>query len=266
MRHLLLLAALTGCKSLDEAPLEISEPTLFLLSTFDGDAGDLAQGVLALEQGLADLDLEGDLEDRSFAPPPLTAADRGGMGGPAGRDPEEQWPAAVAGVSRWPIGDHRRLTVVGDRGAFEGEEVLEMRREVLSGDAGCFPETTELVACGRLETTNYIHQESTLTEFIFDSLQDYRLLDLGDGRVAEVGRGWVEDRVVGVDGDDVIEERFVLDVWLPEAGGERTWRYYAIWATLDVALLSEDLYTAYVVGSMDGRFQDNDAWIGDNLR
>lgn len=258
MRPLFLSTAVLACAcSIPEpAPEALGEPTLKLFTHFEDDEALVGAYVNSLESFLTTLDLEGQLNDRTFTPGILTEADLGGAPLPDGADPQEQVPIAVAGVSVHPVQASIDLAMEPNHVCIESATTKYYARTITEG-ADCFGSAE----CSFLRTTNEVRKES-ISDVWYDLFKDFRLVTLEDGRVAMLSRSWMDKQFFTDNGKDVLEQTFTLEAWIPSSEDPaRTLRYYSMWSSADLLIDDDAIYSTLVKGGMDQGMEYADSYL-----
>lgn len=261
-RNLLVCAlAVAACKAPPEAPVSLGDPTTGLYREWDNaDAALVVSGLLELEAGLVDVDLTGDVLQRSWALPDLTPEDVATLPARPDRPPEDCVGVAVAWGSRWSIDDHALVQIQADQRPFEPTARDHYDRFFPeTEDPTCFTEQT----CERLFTFNEATRKNLLMTVTFELPKALRWVDLGDGRRAFFSRSWYEQPWAGQGDNVTLWQSYSLDVWIERDDGT-TWRYQSLWSESDLGIgVSDDTVIATVRNATDTFYRACDDAIGE---
>ena len=112
-------------------------------------------------------------------------------------------------------------------------------------DPCCFEEGQ----CFFLRTDNHIIREQLLYTLDYRQLKDYRWVELSDGEMAVLSRGWLPESAHGASGSNHIYQSFDLEAWIP--AGEHTIRTYSLYAEFDYAGVSSDAAMSLSLSATD---------------
>lgn len=248
---------LLACGSVPEAPQEIGAATRFLFEQLDQEEESVVSGILALEAATAHLQLEADLDRRAFGPPLLLAEHLGTAKSPPDTDPNDQYRVAVAGLSRHPVANHRKLVIQTDLLPVEAEDTPLHSRMITSGTAACFADGS----CPMIETLDHLRKNNFLFDIPYDLKFQIRAVKDENGRVMMVERAWMEAVGVGEDSSKTIDQHYRLKAWWPDPDGKRTRIFSAVWMILGVFGATEGIFIDEVTPEIDGSFKKSDDFI-----
>ena len=252
------LLLVSACKRPVEAPAEVNALSLYLYSNFDAeDEAVLAAGITNLDTFLADKDMTAALNDRAVTLTPLDVDSLGDEAATDAMDPTVQVPVGVWGESAHSLADHvglvsdeNQICIASDSTKFSGR--------TFTGDLPCWESGT----CRSLTTTNEVRIETALANVWMDVNADFRMIALDDGRDAMISRGYMPRKYLADGGSNSWDQRFTIDVWLPSADGAApTKRYYAMWSSVTLAGVSDDIYANLVKSGVDEYYANTDGWI-----
>ena len=259
---LALASLLTACPtSGGEDPLPVpdfvgeSDLNLYLFARFDAaDPLEMQQGVEALEESLAAVDLTGDQDARRWdTGSPLTPDDYGGAAIWEGADPLDQIIVSVAGRSTFDVSLHADLIPMADQTPFESSSSVEYNR-TLVGDGDAFVAQTST----QLSTMNQVHRQNFILNVWYDTPKDFRWIELSDGREALVARAWLEDAFEGENGSNTLEQFTALEVRIPDAAG--TVLYTTVWGFLRPSI-GDVVLANSVANGIDEGWENTDAFL-----
>lgn len=263
MRHsilILVIAAfgLIACEPPVEAPEETGELTRYLFSNFSSETGaELAAGAVNLESYLAGVDLTLEDKDRAVTLPKLTADYLGGAVIPPDVEADAQVPVGVTNQSANDI--DAALTLITDPNQVciaNNSYVYYMR--TFDGDTSCFVDGS----CDTLTANVEIRYESLLAKIWIDEYQEFRRVELDDGRVAVYQRGWIDQSFLSDNEESSWDQRFTLNTWIPDADdNSKTWRFLAFWSSVQMPLITDDAYANLVAEGIDEGFVNEDAFL-----
>ena len=263
MRHGILIliiatAGLIACEPPVEAPEETGELTRYLFANFGSETGDeLAAGAVNLESYLATVDLTAEDKDRAVTLPELTADDLGGAVAPDGVEADAQVPVGVTNQSVNDVDAALTLITDPNQVCIANNSYVYYRR-TFDGDTGCFVDGS----CTQLTATAEIRYESLLAKIWIDETQEFRRVDLEDGRVAVYQRGWIDQSFLSDNEESSWDQRYTLNVWIPDADDtSKTWRFLAFWSSVQMPLITDDAYANLVVEGIDEGFVNEDAFL-----
>lgn len=247
----LALIGLFGCKAPVEAPEELGEVSLFLYANFDGEDEVLAAGITNLDAFLASQDMGAALNDRAVTLPILGPEDQGGVTAPPGVDPNVQVPVGVFAASAHALADHVALVADPNQICIASDSTVYAARTFLT-PIDCFVDGS----CPRVDTDNETRTETLIADVWIDIFGDYRRVPLEDGREAMIARGWIDQVFLADGGNNSWDQRFTLDVWVPDdAGGTR--RFYGMWSSATLGI-GDDVYASLVKSGLDEYFANAD--------
>jgi hypothetical protein len=252
----LALFTLVACSPPIEAPEDLGELTLYMYSNFEvGDGAELAAAAINLEQYMETIDLAADSKDRSVTLPVLTEADRGGVPAPDGVDPEDQIPVAVTGRSENDLDTALELIAEPNQVCIANNGYVYYMRD-WDGEIGAYVDGTAEYSSNVSE----IRYESLIANVWFDEYQDFRRVDLDDGRTLVIERSYTDQSFGSDNGSSSWDQRFALNVWLPDGDGN-TWRFLAFWSGVTIPGLSDDAVANLAVDGIDEGFVNEDAYV-----
>jgi hypothetical protein len=254
------LSLVAGCaKPPPEAPKELGDLALFLFEHFeDEDPAELAAGLQNLQPFVADTDFALDAKDRAVTLPRLEGAALGSLAIPDGADVEKQVPVALAGMSTHPLDGQKELAVEVNQICIESSSTVWAQREFLTDEA-CFADGS----CPDLSIAQEVRKENFLAKVWYDQLKDYRTIELEDedGNVTQalIARSWIEEVSPGDGGESSWDQLFQLDITF-EKGGESL-RWFAMWSSITVAVLSDDSYANLVIDGIEEAYGFGDEFL-----
>ncbi|MBT3217957.1 MAG: hypothetical protein HN348_02620 [Proteobacteria bacterium] len=251
----LILISLLGCKKPPpEAPKELNELSRYLFREWDNEDPLVMQaGVENLRDFLADLDLEGKVNDRSFTLDPIREDDLD-VDHPD-RDPEDCLNVSVARKSEWPVDDHAQLQIESDQTPTEPTAKDYLRTFPKEDDPDCLPDHD----CGVLETVNDIRRENLLMSISFELFKDFRWVELDGEEDALVARSWIDQSWAGDNGKNWVYQSFSVDIWI--ASNDAAWRYQILSSETEVGVDDEDVVAGFLKGSIDNIMKKGDKAI-----
>ncbi len=261
--NIALLLAVGCAKPPPEAPKELGELGLFLFQHFeDEDTAELAAGLVNLRPFIEDTDFTLDAKDRALTMPKLEGESLGSLSIPDGATIEKQIPIALAGKSSHPLKGQRELAVEPNQVCIESSSTVWARRAFTSDD-GCFVNGS----CDSMTTETEVRKENFLAKVWYDQYKDYKSIELEDedGNVTEalIARSWTEKKFIGDDPDTSWDQLFQLDITY-EKGGESL-RWFVMWSSITVAILTDDSYANLVVDGVDEAFVFGDEFLAGNI-
>jgi hypothetical protein len=259
------LPLLTACPSEDVEPLPTpdfvgdKDLSVYLFGAFDAtDPLEMQQGVEALEEQLATVDLLGDQSGRRWdGGAMLTSEDHGGATVWEDAEPLDQLIITVAGHSTHGPEEHGSLVPVPDQTPFESSSSAAYNRTLLT-DGDCFVARS----CDRLATTNEVHRQNFLVNIWYDTPKAFRWIELSDGRIAMVARAWLEEPFVGENGNNTLEQFTALEVRIEDPDGGAV-LYTTIWGDLKPS--PGELVSANTTANgIDEGWEKTDAFLDEN--
>lgn len=258
------LDLLAGCPAGDNTELEPppdfvgdSDLNQYLFANFDAeDPVRMQQGVEALIDQLAEVDLTGDQGDRRWNQPTLLTEEYyGGATIWADADPYDQVSVAVAGWSAFPPAEQATITTIADQTPFESSSSAAYNRTVRSG-GDCFASGD----CAVLDTINEVHRDNALLDVWYDTPKFFRWIELTDGTSAFVARAWLEEAYTGENGANTLEQFTALEVKAPLDGG--TLLYTIVWGASDPPL-GEVIVQNATANGIDEAWEKTDTFLGE---
>lgn len=263
MRHQILLVCaglliFSACEPPVEAPEETGELTRYLFANFGSETGaELAAGAVNLESYLTTVDLTLEDKDRAVTLPALTADYLGGATMPDGVEADAQVPVGVTNRSANDIDAALTLITDPNQVCIANDSYLFYER-TFDGDTGCFVDGT----CTELTGTAQIRYESLLAKIWIDEYQEFRRVELEDGRTAVYQRGYTDQSFLSDNEESSWDQRFTLNVWIPDADdNSKTWRFLAFWSSVQMPLITDDAYANLVAEGIDEGFVNEDAFL-----
>lgn len=265
LSSLALVLGASACTRPPEAPDDLVTLSRFLYANWDAeDPRTMSAGLRNLRDFLADQDLEGGLQDRSWELDDLLPEDVADIDRPDDRDLADCLGTGVAYESPWPVEDHARAQTQEDQRPFEPTAPDNYVREFPElDDSACFVDR----GCDELITVNDVTRQNILLTADFILFKDMRWVDLseeldGSGPWAVSARSWLAESWPGRKERVWLYQSYSIDVWI-EADG-RTWRYQTLWSETDPGFDASD---GQILGSVkvgtDGIFRAGDQGISD---
>lgn len=255
--RVVLVAGLAACKAPPEAPGDLEDLSRYLFREWDAeDPAVMEAGVANLDELLGDLDLTGNVNDRSFQIGPLDEEDVVAIDRPEDRDLDDCLGVAVARESPWSVEDHARLQSEADQSEWESSAPDYERVFTRGGE--CFADGT----CEVMETVNHVTRSNALLRVPFVLCKNFRWVELEDGRQAIAARSWFERSWPGESGNTMLWQSYAVDLWIGQPGGE-TWRYQALWSESDVGISGDNLIVGTLKAGTEAIFQAGDDAIED---
>jgi hypothetical protein len=264
-RNWLLLAILplaAACTPPVEAPAELGELSLYLFENFEGTGEDgadaLPAGLAGLSDYLVGLDLEGDVDGRAVTPPKLPYARLGGASTMDGAEEALQVPVAVSGLVQADMNAQAEMSMDTNQVCI-ASDTTTYQQQTFGSDAD--PEAFISGAVDRIESDHEVFVDS-LSDGWMDKHQQYVWVEMEDGRMAMISRGWMTDAET-VKGDLTWDQRFELNVFIPANGDDGVMRFYSMWSS--VTGLGDDAYAVIVKNGLDEYYENSDAhWLGED--
>ena len=227
-----------ACTPTPEAPTEFSDLVRYMLREWENeDPRYLEEGAANLDAFLADVDLLGERDDRSWIPDFLEEEDVAALEWPTDRSLDESIPVAIARESSWPVEDHARLQMEEDQTITEPTSPSYIRTISNLDDPSCYWERS----CDVAMTSSDVARENLAMSIEFILLKDFRWVRVGtpededdeDIRWAVVARSWCAESFHGEQENTHIWQTFALEAWIGQADGT-TWRMQSLWAETDL--------------------------------
>lgn len=260
MRHtawLPVLALLVACKPPPEAPEEVGALARFLFAEVDGEEASLLSAADELGEFLATMDLAAGLRERELTVAALTAADVEGLTVPDSFDPATQVAVAVVGRSVHGFDAAIELALEPNQVCIESDTTVYYGR-TFNTDAGCFEGGT----CAALDTDNEVRKENFLANIWYDLRKEYRRVPLEGGGEALFARSWTEQTAFTDNGNGSIDQSLTAEVWLPDPDdASATLRFYAMWSSVTLSGVGDDLWANLVTSGIDEGFQNADTFV-----
>lgn len=262
---LAILPLAAACTPPVEAPAELGELTLYLFENFEEteeNEGDglvlLPAGLESLSEYLTGLDLEGDVDGRAVTPPKLPYSRLGGAETMDGAQEDLQVPVAVSGLVQADINAQAEMSMDTNQVCI-ASDTTTFQQQTFAADAD--PEAWASGAVDRIESDHEVFVDS-LSDGWMDKHQQYVWVEMEDGRMAIISRGWMTDAET-VKGDLTWDQRFELNVFIPANGSDQVMRFYSMWSS--VTGLGDDAYAVIVKNGLDEYYQNSDAhWQGED--
>ncbi len=263
VRTLPIIALAVGAcaKAPAEAPAEVADLSAFLFAHFDDeDPAEIEAGLLNMQEYLVTVDMAADAEDRALTLPPLQGSDVAAITIPAGIDPEVQTPVAVPGTSKHAPFDTAPTATATNQVCIESSSTIWAGRELLVG-GDCFEDGT----CDRLDTITEVRKENPIAKIWYDMNKDYRAFEFedADGELHQgvIGRAWIPKQFEGDGGNNSWDQLYQLDLAVSDPGGSGSLRYFALWSSVTLSLVSDDAYANLVRDGIDDAFLYTDEFI-----
>ena len=279
---LTLALAATGCaKTLDKPEGDLSEVLQLIFrdgNPADEEAEDRLLGAIARldEDEFPRYDLTGSVNSRTVAPAILTEEFRDGFAVPTGLtgtdwdkcqggSPDEdctevsendQLPVAVFGESAHDLTTH--LDLIADTNqACIGSDSTKFAEKTWTTDVDCFVDGS----CNTATSTTETRTKTIIAKVWLDINNDYFRTELPDGREVVVSRGWT-DKIFWSDScSQSWDQRFTLDIWLPDADDDsKTRRLYTMWSSANISGVEDDFYVSLVKGGIQESYDNADSF------
>ena len=259
-----------GCKAPPQAPTERDERPTYRVRHWEAPhPGVLEVGMFNLQALVAAMDLDVGYGDRSYQIGNLSTDDIHGLTPPDGADPGDCYGIGLLAGSAFTPEQNSQAMIMDDQTPVEPFAPDTYDRIFLDPtDPSCFPTRDCLV----LYTDNDIVKKNSMMEIPYRMYKDYRWVELaedglpGSGSWGILGRTWMDERGVGVSGNNTIEQSYSVDVFLPGAhGGWGAYRYLGLWNETTGAVEDPEAVMALSLFGMDGMFDETEAWLADNL-
>ncbi|MCP4808393.1 MAG: hypothetical protein GY913_06205 [Proteobacteria bacterium] len=245
-----------ACRPSPEAPEAIDDLSRYLAANVTHeDDGVVLAGLAQLEAHLAGVDMEGSLVDeRSWLLGPLTDTELEGRTHPD-RDLDATINIGIVGAEAHDLDDHLPYMMWADQTPLNSGIQYYTREFPDTGDGDCFVDKS----CPQIQTFNHAIRENHLYTVYYESLKDWRLIDLGDDRQAVVALAWFEESWPTTAGKDAhLWQSYELDVWLEPQGEEGVWRYYVGWSESDLSE-GEDVVAGSVRSATETRYETEES-------
>jgi hypothetical protein len=259
-----------GCKAPPDAPTELDELTSYLFRNWEAqEEGALEVGMFNLQALFADMDLDVGYGDRSYQIENLSSDDIAGLTPPEGKDPADCYGIGLVAGSAFTPQQNSEAIILADQTPVEpfAPELYD-RIFLEPSDPSCFPTRDCLV----LRTNNDIIKKNSVMEIPYEMYKDYRWVELSEDGLAGtgvwgiLGRTWMDERGVGVSGNNTIEQSYSVDVFLPAtSGGWQAYRYLGLWNETTGSVEDPEAVMALALWGMSGMFDETEAWLEDEL-
>ncbi|MED5369393.1 MAG: hypothetical protein VX899_00140 [Myxococcota bacterium] len=264
---LLLAGTQFACKAPVEAPAEFGELTLYLYENFDGEGEDGDDALIAgMDQMAAYLAEQGmepdtDVDDRAVTPPTLPYARLGKATHPDTAEESAQWPVTVSAVVEYTMDQQIPLIVDENQVCIASDTTKYHAQTFPGGDADAFASREQ----ERVASDNEVFLDTFGGDAWMDIQKEYAWVTLSDGREAIIQKGWMPEVAPAIDSDDTSwDQRFELQVWIPEEGSDRVLRSYSLWSSI-TSSVGEDLYKTSVKNGLDEYYENSGAFIDGDL-
>jgi len=245
-----------GCAPVPEAPTELSDLIRYLYRELENDDPRVLEaGIENLHDFLADVDLDGALEDRSYIPDNLTVDDVAGLTVPD-YPLEDCISVAVAAPSRYAVPWHAKLMIEEDQTPAEPSAEWYVRTFTDPDDPQDFADD----AAERAHCDNDIRRTNLIYKMEYTMPKAFRwvaVTDDGDptgGRTA-LGRSWLDLSWWGDEGNVEMRQSYSLDVW-HDAGGDGSWRLHCLFTDTRIPGVDDpDVIRGISRGSIDDSFE-----------
>lgn len=221
---------LSACKAPPEAPAELNELSRYLYASWGSeDPAEREVGIANLVTFMQDVDLGGDVQDRSWELTPVEEADLWDITWPDERDPADVLGVSVARKTDFPPLAHAGLQILPDQLPMEPSATAYTRRFVEVDDPTCFLDKS----CDPLFTENDVTRQNLLISVDFLLFKDFRWVETEAGD-ALFARSYVDRVWEGNSGSSRILQSYSCDIWVPDGEGGG-FRYQTLWSESDVA-------------------------------
>ncbi len=258
MYRLLPVLVLTiACKPPPEAPEEVGELSRFLFSEFYGEDESLQSGAEGMRDYLLSVDLEAGLRDRELTIPSLRVIDVGDITLPDGFDPETQVSVAISGLSQHDLATAIEIVLEPNQVCIESDTTKYYTRTYTT-DTACFGDGS----CVELTSTNEVRKENFLANIWYDLDKEFRVVTLEDGTDVLLARSWISGDALTDNGNGSIEQSLTVEAWIPHPDDPTiTMRYSAMWSSVDLSGVGDDLWANLVTSGLDEGFENSDTFI-----
>ncbi len=258
----LALLLVAGCTPPPEAPTDLDDLSVYLFREFESDEETLAVGLHNLDAFLTGLDCWDDFEmgkdrgDREWTLQVLQGDDLGSVAPPPTADPGSQTRVGVAAISQHPVAEHGELVALADQTPAQTSSSVVYDREFLT-DVDCFVDHS----CDRVDTYNTVQRQLLMLDVTYEQYKDFRWIEMpDDGGKAMLARSWAEERFVGADEDQALEQSFTAEVWMPHPDGAML--YIANWVEWTIpGITDEDMIAAMTASGIDEMFEAYEAYL-----
>jgi hypothetical protein len=250
----LLLLLLVACQSPEPAPEDLDTLTAHLFAQFEAEAELLQPAMDNLRERILELNLSAELEERSFSLTALQSADLEGIERPD-RELSDLTTFSLAYDSRFPVDAHLPSLLLDDLTPLSLTASTYDRTITEPADPCCF----QVQECSLMRTDNHIIREQLLYTLDYQQLKDYRWVELSDGDMALLSRGWLPESAHGAAGSNHIYQSFDMEVWIPS--GDHTLRYFALYTEFDYAGVSTEAARSISLSATDAALANVDDYL-----
>ncbi|TNE87678.1 MAG: hypothetical protein EP330_17540 [Deltaproteobacteria bacterium] len=252
IRYLPVVLVLVACKKPPEAPAELDELSRYLYGSWGAeDAAEREVGIANLITFMADVDLNGNVQDRSWELTPITEAELWDINWPQERNPADVLGVSVARETDFEPADHAGLQILADQLELEPSASAYTRRFVEVSDPSCFVDGS----CDPLFTENDVTRQNALISVDFVLYKDFRWVETENGD-ALFARSYVDQVWEGNSGSSRINQSYSCDLWIPDGQGGG-FRYQTLWSESDTAG-SDAVTIAVLKSSIDNILETGD--------
>jgi len=116
-------------------------------------------------------------------------------------------------------------------------------------------------SCDRVDTYNTVQRQLLMLDVTYEQYKDFRWIEMpDDGGKAMLARSWAEERFVGADEDQALEQSFTAEVWMPHPDGAML--YIANWVEWTIpGITDEDMIAAMTASGIDEMFEAYEAYL-----
>ena len=244
-----------ACKPPPDAPKELGELTLFFFENFDSEnVADLDAGTLNMEEYIKSLDLDAKINDRAVTLPKLAESNLGNIAPTIGAVLSEQVPVGVSAASNFDFETSLKVVPETNYICLDSATSKFSERTFLT-DLDCFMDGS----CETLSTSQWVRKESALGKVWFQLFRDYRRLTLEDGREVMHARTFMEKSYKTDSDKGAWEQNYAYETWIADGG--RTLRFFALWSSVDLALVGDDGWAVLVKDGIDESMQYTDEFL-----
>jgi hypothetical protein len=249
-----LLLFLIACQSPEPAPEDLDSLTAHLFSNFEAEDEVLQLAMNNLRARILELDLTADLEDRSFSLTSLQSTDLEGLDRPD-RELSDLTTFSLAYDSPFPVDVHVPSLLLDDLTPLSLTATTYDRIIHEPEDPCCF----QVQECPVMRSENHIIREQLLYTLDYQQLKDYRWVELSDGEMALVSRGWLPESAHGAAGSNHIYQSFDMEAWIPS--GDHTLRYFALYTEFDYAGVSTEAARSISLSATEAALANVDEYL-----
>lgn len=246
----------TACNPPVEAPEELGDLLLYLYSNFEADTDDeLIAGADRMEEYLLSIDLEADVDDRAVTPPLLTDDYLGDITKPENADPEKQVPVALSAISANGLDDAYTLITDSNQVCIANDSYVYYQRDFTT-DTACFVDGS----CNTLSTFATIRYESFIAKVWFEEHQEFRQVELDDGRTVIYQKSWSDQQYESDNGSSTWDQRFAINVWIPNED-DQVMRHLSFWSSVTIPGVGDDVIASLTKDALEEGFHNEDAFL-----